>query len=40
MRDMKYTYRNFVGKAEREGPLGIVMCRWEDNVEINLKSVL
>jgi len=32
-------YRVLVGKPEGKRPLGRPMCRWEDNIEIDLQKV-
>jgi hypothetical protein len=32
-------YRVLVGKLEGKRPFGRLMCRWEDNIETDLKEV-
>ena len=32
-------YRVLVGKPEGKGPLGRLMCRWEDNIKMDLEEV-
>jgi len=32
-------YRVLVGKPEGKGPLGRCMCRWEDNIKMDLQEV-
>jgi len=32
-------YRVLVGKSEGRKPLGRYMCRWEDNVKMDLQEV-
>ena len=32
-------YRVLVGKPEVKRPLGKPMCRWEDNIKMNLSEV-
>ena len=31
--------RVLMGKPERKRPLGRPMCRWEDNINVNLQEV-
>jgi hypothetical protein len=35
----KDAYRLFVGKPERERPLGIATCRWLDNIKRDLGEI-
>ena len=37
--DSRGVYRVLVGKPEGNRPLGEPMCRWEDNIKLNLQEV-
>ena len=34
------SYRVLVGKRDGMRPLGIIRCRWEDNIKINFEEIL
>jgi hypothetical protein len=36
---MKIAYKILAGKCEGIRPLGITMCRWEDNIKMELKGI-
>jgi hypothetical protein len=36
-RERKCAYRVLVGKLEGKKPLGRPMCRWEDNIKMDLQ---
>jgi hypothetical protein len=35
--EMKYSYRNFIGKPERNRPLGRSRHRWKGNIRMDLR---
>jgi hypothetical protein len=39
LRDRKLVYRVLVGKPEGKRPLGILGCRWKDNIKTDLQVV-
>jgi hypothetical protein len=39
MGERRGAYRAFVGKSEGRRPLGRPRCRWEDNIEMDLREV-
>jgi len=39
MRERTGVYRVLVGKPEGKRPLGRPMCRWEDNIKMDLQVV-
>jgi hypothetical protein len=34
----RIAYRFFVGKSERESPLGRPRCRWENNINMDVRN--
>jgi hypothetical protein len=36
--ETRIAYKIFVGKPERKRPHGRPMCRWEDNMKLNLRK--
>jgi hypothetical protein len=39
MGEMRNSYKRWVGKPEGKRPLGRPMCRWEDNMRIDLREI-
>jgi hypothetical protein len=39
MNDKGNAYRIFVGKSDDKRPLGILKCRWEDNIKIDFREI-
>jgi hypothetical protein len=39
MGSMRNTYNTFTGKSEMKRPRGILKCRWEDNIKMNLIEI-
>jgi hypothetical protein len=39
MREKRNAYRILVGKPEGKRPLGRPMCRWVDNIKMNMKEI-
>jgi hypothetical protein len=39
MGECRYVYRVFEGKPEEKGPIGRPLCRWEDNIKMDLQEV-
>jgi len=37
--DRRGVYRFLVGKPEGKRPLGSPMCRWEDNIKMDLQEI-
>jgi hypothetical protein len=37
--DRRNAYRKLVGKPERKRPLGRPICRWVDNIKMNLREI-
>jgi hypothetical protein len=37
--EMRNVWSIFIGKSEGKRPLGRPICRWEDNIEIDLEEV-
>jgi hypothetical protein len=36
----EYTWRVLVGKPEGKGPLGRPICKWEDDIKIDLREIV
>jgi hypothetical protein len=37
--ERRCAYRGFMWRPERNRPLGILKCRWEDNIKMDLQEV-